>query len=89
MSSFQCIIGTEKHLGAEENCNYAFDRGSEAFAEIVSLLKNLAKDDILQPNIMQSDIRFLMFFHMVVLVLTHKFLIYDMSRIHPHFDLKQ
>ena len=44
-----CIIGSEKFPDAGINCNFAFDKFSQAYGEIVSCFRHLAKDNILQP----------------------------------------
>ena len=51
----QCIIGSEKFPDAGINCNYAIDKFSQAYGEIVSCFRHLAKDNILQPYITQKD----------------------------------
>ena len=45
----QCVIGSEKIPDAGLNCNYAFDKYSQAYGEIVSRFRQLAKNHILQP----------------------------------------
>ena len=50
----QCNNGSEKFHYDELNCNYAFDKCSEANGEIVSVFKKLATDIILQPYITQK-----------------------------------
>ena len=44
-----CIIGSKKYLGARIDCNYAIDKNSQAYREIVSCFRHLAKDKTLQP----------------------------------------
>ena len=51
----QCNIGSEKYLDSEINCNYAFDKYSQAYGKTVSCFKHLAKDNILQPYVLQKD----------------------------------
>ena len=51
----QCIIGSEKFPDAVMNCNYAIDKYSQAYGEIVSCFRLLAEDNILQPYITQKD----------------------------------
>ena len=50
-----CIIGSEKIPDAGINSNYAFDKYSQAFGEIVSCFRHLARDNILQPYFSQKD----------------------------------
>ena len=45
----QCFIGSEKFPDAGINCNYAIDNYSQAYGEIVSCFRHLAKNNILQP----------------------------------------
>ena len=52
----QCIIGIEKFPDAGTNCNYAIDKYSQAYGDIVSCFRQLAKDHILQPYITQKDV---------------------------------
>ena len=47
----QCIIRSEKYPDAGINCNYAIDRYSQAYGEIVSCFRHLAKDKSLQQYI--------------------------------------
>ena len=51
----QSILGSEELPDAGINCNYAFDKYSQAYGEIVSCFRHLAKDNILQPYIPQKD----------------------------------
>ena len=51
----QCIIRREKFPDAGKNCNYAIDKYSQAYGEIVSCFRHLAKDNILQTYITQKD----------------------------------
>ena len=51
----QCIIGSEKFPDAGINCNYAIDKYSQAYGEIVSCFRHLAKDNNLQPYITQKN----------------------------------
>ena len=51
----QCNIGSEKLPDAGINCDYAIDKYSQAYGEIVSCFRHLAKDNILQPYITQKD----------------------------------
>ena len=44
----QCIIGSEQFPDAGIKCNYAIDKYSQAYGEIVSCFRYLAKDNILQ-----------------------------------------
>ena len=50
----QWIIGNEKFPGAGIVCIYAIDKYSQAYGEIVSCFRHLAKDNILQPYITQK-----------------------------------
>ena len=50
----QCIIGSEKFPDAGLNCIYAIDEHSQPYGEIVSCFRHLAKDNILQPDIIQK-----------------------------------
>ena len=45
----QCKIGGEKFPDAGINCNYAMDKISQPYGEIVSCFRHLAKEIILQP----------------------------------------
>ena len=51
----QCLIGSEKVPDAGIKCNYATDKYSQAYGEIVSCFRHLAKDIILQPYFTQKD----------------------------------
>ena len=51
----QCIIGSEKFLDAGRNCNFAFDKYSQAHGENVSCFRHLAKDIFLQLYFTQKD----------------------------------
>ena len=51
----QFIVGSEKFPDAGRNCNYAFDKISQAYGEFVSCFRHLAKDNLLQPYITQKD----------------------------------
>ena len=51
----QCVVGSDKFTDAGINCNYAIDKFSPAYGEIVSCFRHLAKDNILQPYITQKD----------------------------------
>ena len=53
--NIQCIVASEKFPDAGKNCNYAIDKYSQAYGEIVSCFRRLAKDNILQPYITQKD----------------------------------
>ena len=50
----QCNIGNEKLPDAGMKFNYANDKYSQAYGEIVSCFRILAKDNILQPYITQN-----------------------------------
>ena len=50
-----CIIGSEKFPDAGINCNCAIDNCSQAYGEIVSCFRHLAKEKILQPYYTQKD----------------------------------
>ena len=50
-----CIIVSEKFPDAGINCFYAIDKYSQAYAEIGSCFRRLAKDNILQAYITQKD----------------------------------
>ena len=52
----QGFIGSEKIPDAGTNCNYAIDKFSQAYAEVVPCFRHLAKDIILLPYITQKDI---------------------------------
>ena len=45
----------KKFADAGKNCDYAVDKHSQAYREIVSCFRHLAKDDILQPYNTQKD----------------------------------
>ena len=62
----QCNIGSEKIPDAGRNCNYVVDKYSQAYAEIVSCFRHLAKDDILQPIITQMILKLLIFIQMII-----------------------
>ena len=49
----QCNISSEKLPDAGISCNYAIDKYSQAYGEIVSCFRHSAKDNILQPYILQ------------------------------------
>ena len=51
----QCIIGSQKFPDAGINCNYAFDKYSQAYGEINSCFRHLSEDNTLQPYIKQKD----------------------------------
>ena len=51
----QCLIGSEKFPDVGRNCNYAIDKYSQAFGEIVSCFRHFAKAKILQPYVTQKD----------------------------------
>ena len=51
----QCIIGSEKFPDTGINCNYDFDKYSQAYGGSASCFRHLAKDNILQPYITQKD----------------------------------
>ena len=51
----QAINGSEKPPDAGTNCNYAIHKYSQAYGEVVSCFRHLAKDDFLQPYITQKD----------------------------------
>ena len=51
----QCIIGSEKFSDAGISCNYAIDQCSQAYGEIVSCFRHLARNNILQPYITRID----------------------------------
>ena len=51
----QAIIDGEKFPDAGINCNFAIDKRSQAYEEIISCFRHLAKDNILQPCITQKD----------------------------------
>ena len=44
-------MAVKKYPDAGSNCFYANDKFSQAYAEIVSCFRHLAKDDILKPYI--------------------------------------
>ena len=52
----QCINRSEKFPDAGINCNFAIDKYSQAYKEIVSCFRHLAKDSILQPFFPQKDL---------------------------------
>ena len=47
--------GSEKFPDSGINCNYAIDKYSQAYGEVVSCFRHSAKDNILQPYITQKD----------------------------------
>ena len=49
-----CLVGSEKIPDAGINCNYVIDKFSQAYGEIVSCFRHLAKDNVLQPYIRQK-----------------------------------
>ena len=51
----QCIIGSKKFPKAAINCKNAFNEYSQAYGEIVSCFRHLAKDNILQPYFTQKN----------------------------------
>ena len=51
----QCIIGGEKFPDSKINCIYLFDEYSQAYGEIVSCLRHLAEDILIQPYTTQKD----------------------------------
>ena len=51
----QCIIGSENCPDAGIICIYAIDKFSEAYGEIVTCYRHLAKDNILQPYFTEKD----------------------------------
>ena len=51
----QCVFGSEKFPDAGINYNYAFDKYSEAYGEIVSWFRHLAEDKISRPHNTQKD----------------------------------
>ena len=53
----QCIIGSEKCPDAGLNCYYAVDKNSQAYGEIISCFRHLAKDNFLQTYITQKDFK--------------------------------
>ena len=65
----QCIIRSKKYRVAGIICNYAIDKYSQAFGEIVSCLRHLAKENISQPYITQKVLQLLIIIQMVTLVI--------------------
>ena len=51
----QCIIGSEKFPDAGRICDYAIAKYLQAYGEIVSCFRHLAKNNILQPYFTQKD----------------------------------
>ena len=51
----QCIIEGEKNPDAGNNCNYAFDKYSQAYGEIVSCFRHLARNTFLQRYMTLKD----------------------------------
>ena len=51
----QAIMGSVKFPYAGFICNYAIDKYSQAYGEIVSCFRHLSKDGILKPYITQKD----------------------------------
>ena len=51
----QCIIGSERFPDTGISFNYAIDKFSQAYGEIVSCFRHLAKGNILQPYFTQKD----------------------------------
>ena len=47
----QCIVGREKLPDAGMNCNFANDKYSQAYGEIVSCFRHLSKHKNLKPYI--------------------------------------
>ena len=54
----QCNIGIDKFPGAGINFNYAIDKHSQIYGEIVSCFRHLAEDNILKPYITQRFYNF-------------------------------
>ena len=50
----QCIIGSEKIPDAGINCDYAIEKYTQAYGEVVSCFRHLSKDNFLQPYITQK-----------------------------------
>ena len=50
----QRIIGSEKFPDAGTNCNFAIDKYSQTYGEIVSCFRHIAKDNIFQAYITQK-----------------------------------
>ena len=53
----QAIMGSKNFLDAGKNCSYAIDKYSQAYGEIGSCFRHLAKDDILQLYITLKDFK--------------------------------
>ena len=53
--SAQCIIGTEKYPETGINTDYAKNKKSQAYGELLSFFKHLSKANILQPYISKDD----------------------------------
>ena len=51
----QWIIGSKNFPDAGKNCEYAVDKNSQAYREVVSCFRHLAKYNILQKYITQKD----------------------------------
>ena len=74
----QFIIGSENFPDAIKNCNYIFDKKSQADGEIVSCFRHLAKDNIFKPYITQE---LLINIQKVTLVILHIFWFSSSSRL--------
>ena len=55
VANSQCIIGSEIIPAAGINCNYAIDKYSQAYGQVVSCFRQSAKDNILQIYITRKD----------------------------------
>ena len=74
----QCFIGSEKYPDAGINQNYAIGKYSQAYGEIVSCFRHLAKDNFLQPYITQKDF---ITIQKIILVIIYMFLIFVIIKV--------
>ena len=72
VTSYQSIIGTEKHPDAGIILNYDNDSYSQGYSQIAELFRALTKDDILQPYITDDDLD-LQMLGLLSLVIVHAF----------------
>ena len=55
ITSYQCVIGTEKYPDAGIILSYDNDNYSQGYSQIKKTFKNLTKDDMLQPYRFDDD----------------------------------
>ena len=77
----KCNIGSEKFPDAGINCISAFDKYSQAYGEIVSCFRHLAKDNVLQPYNTQKDFETLIIVQMVTQIILYVFSIFVIIKI--------